>query len=225
MELETCLENLNINEVPFKGTKVLVVDIGIKNLGLCLAVIDENFLIKEIVDFNLINIALYTHNNCIAEECKLYHTKTCHDWLEHIFIEHPCFEEADIILIERQPIVGGIVVVEQIIFGKYRHKSHLISPNNVHKFLNIKHLDYDGRKQFSVNFGMKYLSFEQQVELKSYERMHDITDAIEILVYWTNKNHKEKIKQEHVARQYKEYSNIFEKLDSYRYIGEKINLD
>lgn len=223
MDIETNLEKLTIEDKPLY--KILVVDVGIKHMGLCLAFVDYEYIIEKIVDFNLIDITRYTHNNCEGgyDACKLHHTKTCWDWLEHVFMEHPCFGQADIILIERQPIVG-ITCVEQIIFGKYRSKTHLISPNNVHKFLRIAHLDYEKRKKFSEAFGMKYLSEEQQKELLTYERAHDITDAIEMLVYWTNKKHSEKIRQEYLESQQKEYTSTFERLESFRYRGGNINL-
>jgi hypothetical protein len=47
------------------------------------------------------------------------------------------FNKANFILIERQPL-NGFVAVEQIIFGCWREKSILISPNSVHKFFNMK---------------------------------------------------------------------------------------
>ena len=224
MELEIPLENLSLEEKIEKVLiKVLVVDIGIKHLGLCLAFVDKEYIIDHIVDINLIDITIYTHNNCKKEDCKLYHTKTAWDWLEHVFVEHPCFEQSDIILIERQPITG-ITSVEQIIFGKYRHKAELINPCNVHRFLNIKHLNYEQRKEFCVNFGIKYLDEKQQEELKNYERMHDICDCIEMLVYWTNKKYTEKIKQDEIDRQHVVYKDVLEKIDSFRYKPRCINL-
>jgi hypothetical protein len=143
--------------------------------------------------------------------------------MEHIYEQHPCFDQADIILIERQPIVGGIVVIEQLIFGKYRHKAKLINPVNVHKFLGIRHLNYDNRKIFSVKFGKQYLDSKLLTDLDSYERQHDITDAIEMLIYWTNKHHNELVQEEYKQSQHKQYKNVFDKLESFRYNGP-INL-
>ena len=215
MELD--LQKLTIHD----SIKILSVDIGIIHLGLCLALINNNYKLEKIVDINLIDISHYTHNRYKRDECQLYHTKTIYDMVVHILSEHPCFDEADIILIERQP-PSGLVAIEQIIFGMYRDKAQLIAPNSVHKFLGIGHLDYDNRKIFSEKFAKKYLSQDQQDELMNYERAHDIGDAIEMLVFWTNKKHLEKLKKDRYDRCNVEYKDIFEKLESFRYVPNVI---
>jgi len=214
------LMNLEIDDNERK--KVLIIDIGVKHLGLCLALINQDYTFSEIVDINLIDITNYTHNNNCIINCELYHTKTFYDWLTHVFVEHTCFDESDIILIERQPPLG-FCVVEQIIFGKYRYKSHLINPRNVHKFLGITNLDYENRKIFSEKKGSQYLSTELLCQLKTYNRQHDITDAICMLLYWLNKHNYEYKKKEQRKKmenfRINGYNNCFEYLETFRYLN------
>lgn len=186
-------------DIPNDFLNILIIDVGVHHLGMVLARINKDYTGPQIIDINLINITKYTHNNVSSDKCTLYHEKTFHDWMTHVFIEHTAFDEADIILVERQPPLG-FVVIEQIIFGKYRHKTHLIHPRNVHSFMNITHLDYDGRKEKSEILGKKYLSSEQLQEIMTFERSHDITDGICMLLYWLNKKNKEH--RDLLSRQY-----------------------
>ena len=117
----------------------------------------------------------------------MYHTKTFCDWLNHVFQEHKCFEEADYILIERQPPMG-FVAIEQLIFSKYRNKAILISPNSMHAYFKLGNFDYDKRKEYTENIcknNIKNPILLKQLEL--YHRRHDIADSVCLMLYWINK--------------------------------------
>jgi hypothetical protein len=196
--------------------KVLSVDVGVQHLGLSLALLHkEDYTIERIVDTNLIDITKYTHRVCPHEDCELYHTKTFYDWLSHVFIEHPCFEEADVILVERQPPVGAsFVVVEQIIFGRFREKTWLINPRSVHSHFNIGHYDYDGRKKISEKIANVKLSERQKKDMDLYDRKHDVADSMCQMMYWSDKrNYEYRLKE-----QQKLASNGISYLDSFVYI-------
>lgn len=170
---------------------ILIIDVGVQHLGLVLAKVSKNDYNFDIIDINLINIKEYTHNVCPIEKCELFHTKTFSDWMTHVFREHTAFEEADTILVERQPPLG-FVVIEQLIFNRYRNKTHLIHPRNVHSFMNITHLDYENRKVKSILFAKNYISFDLFKQLYSFERAHDISDGICMIAYWCNKQKKDR---------------------------------
>jgi hypothetical protein len=227
MSLENDLEKLYISgydlldiEDSEKFLKVLSIDVGVQHLGLSLALVNkENNTLIKIIDTNLIDITKFTHNVCSRKDCPLYHTKTFYDWLSHVFVEHPCFEEADAILIERQP-PGGFIVVEQIIFGRFREKTWLINPRSVHKFLGIGHFDYEGRKRMSEKAGNLVLSETLKKECEGYDRQHDISDSICQLLYWCNKqNYEYRLKEQKKLSQMKNVD-IYAYMDSFQYIPQ-----
>ncbi len=173
---------------------ILSIDIGVKHLSLVLTEVNKiTNTIIEIKNIELVDITLYTHNTIHEEDCQLHHTKTFFDWLSHIVQEYKYyFEESEIILIERQP-PQGFVVVEQILFGFFRDKSILLAPNSVHKFHNFQQLDYDQRKIASEIISLPYLTEDLRIKLKTLDRAHDITDGILQLLFYLNR---ERIKEE-----------------------------
>jgi len=217
MTLDLSLKLLSLDDIsdvepstPLKLTQeilnILIVDVGVQHLGLVLAQVKKDYTF-DIIDINLINITEYTHNVCPLEECTLFHTKTFSDWMTHIFREHTAFDEADIILVERQP-PQGFVVIEQLIFNKYRNKTELIHPKSVHSFMGIMDLDYENRKEKSVLFSKNYLSFDLFQKLYEFERAHDMTDGICMIAYWCDKQKCDK--QKNIETK-KKTSNIVDK--------------
>ena len=168
---------------------VLSVDIGVINLGISVSTLDENFNLIEIVWIDLINITRFI---CKSEEkCELYHTKTFCDWLNHVFQENRFFEEADFILVERQPPMG-FLAIEQLIFSRWRSKAILISPNSMHKFFGIGNFDYDGRKEKTEKIAREKIKDKALIEqLNYYHRCHDIADSICLMLYWISKKQEE----------------------------------
>ena len=183
-----------INEEDF--LYVLSVDIGVINLGITLSKIDREFNFIDVVWLDLINITEFSHKSVSKENCKLQHTRTFSDWLDHVYQDNEkFFQEADFIIIEKQP-PRGFVVVEQLIFNKYRNKASLINPINVHTFLNMSRLDYDGRKDRSEKIAMKMSTDPDLCEqITFYHRQHDICDSLCMLLYWLHKKREELKKQ------------------------------
>lgn len=142
---------------------------------------------------DLIHITEYVHQHGQSrDDCKLYHTKTFCDWLNHTFQENIGFYEmADFILVERQPPMG-LVVIEQLIFSKWMKKTILISPNSMHKYFEIG--DYEKRKECTDKITRMKITDEKLLEqLGFYHRTHDIADSICIMLYWIHKKHEEYI--------------------------------
>lgn len=198
---------------------VLSIDIGMYHLGLSMTTLMSDYTFKEIIWVDLIDITEYKHKYVSREECKLYHTKTFSDWIDHVQQENKIFfESADFILIERQP-PGGINAIEQLLFKMYRNKTHLIHPRNVHKYLNIGHLDYDQRKIYSTKIASRFLNCHLLEQTTYYERDHDISDSICIMLYWRDKKHKEWKRQQHFLKCNVEYKDVYIKLETFRYIS------
>jgi hypothetical protein len=185
-------ENLNIEEYK----TILCVDVGVNNLGLSCITYDDEYNFVDVIGIDLLNITEFKHPEHITTEtCTLKHTRTFSDWLEHVFIYYKnMFETVDRILIERQP-PQGFVVVEQLIFGKYRHKTELIHPSSVHSFFHISHLDYEGRKDAVENISSKYITLPEVLsEYNSFERKHDIADSITFGLFWLKTKQKDLFK-------------------------------
>jgi hypothetical protein len=170
---------------------VLSIDIGIVNLGISVGFVDKNFNIKEITYVDLFDITQFTHDHELeGVECKLYHTKSIADWMEHLFQDHlPLFRESDYILIERQPPCG-LVAIEQIIYYKWREKCILISPRSMHKYYNIGSYDYEQRKEKTMDIATKLYFWNQRAidRYETFERKHDISDSICLMGFWVGKN-------------------------------------
>lgn len=182
------------SEIQMYHCCVLSIDIGIKNLGMTVTLLNEDYSIKEIIWMDLIDIQLFVHKDGPSKkECKLNHTKTFCDWLNHVFQENmTLFEKADIILIERQPPMG-LVGIEQIIFSRWREKAVLISPNSMHKFFHIGHYDYEQRKVETIKITKKcLLSYSNlSYQFNYYDRQHDIADSLCMMLFWIDKKQKE----------------------------------
>lgn len=209
-----------INEDTCEKTyKVLSIDVGVIHLGISFSILNEDFTLKEIVWVDNIDITKYKHNKCSIDKCNLYHTKTFYDWIEHTIQENKeYFEDSDMIIIEKQP-PQGFVVVEQLIFSKYRRKTTIISPQSVHKFLNFFNLDYEKRKELSIKIGDRYLSQELIERSKQFDRRHDISDSICMLLYFINKKQEEYKKKKRYSRLTRDLNGMtaIEKLESFRY--------
>lgn len=204
-----------------KEYRILSIDVGVIHFGISVSVLNEDFTLKEIIWVDNIDITKYKHTKCSIDQCKLYHTKTFCDWIEHIIQENKeYFEESDMIIIEKQP-PQGFVVIEQLIFSKYRKKTSLISPQSVHKFFNFFDLDYEKRKELSVIISDKYLPEYLINRSKMFDRRHDISDSICMMLYFIDKKQIEYKK----AKRYNRHNenrdmngmNAFDKLEKFRY--------
>lgn len=167
---------------------ILSIDIGVIHLGVSVILLDEEFNYMDIIWVDLINITNFIHPPGMKRKhCHLHHTKTFTDWLEHFFLVYnDFFEMCDYILIEKQPPMG-FVVIEQLIFSKWRNKSILISPNSMHSYFKINDYDYEQRKEFNIKIMNELLNSSLQIQTHTYERTHDIADSICMTLYWASK--------------------------------------
>ena len=158
---------MEIKEVDLKMfMKVLAIDIGYHNMGLVVAECGKGPKIK--VDYI---------KKVTLEDYKYIKTNDMVD-LVPLFVEdhRDIFDEADTILIERQP-PGGFTNIEILLHYMFRDKVVLVSPVSMHTHFGMRHLDYDQRKDRTVTIANKY------IEDIPYERKHDIADALCMILY------------------------------------------
>jgi hypothetical protein len=159
--------------------KILAIDIGIVNLGYVF--VEQDTL--NVIECNRVNITQVVHKRVEKCNCKLYHDNCIPDYIDHFIQEHQhIFDEADLILIERQPPVG-ITNVQDLIFTRFRSKVKLISPNSIHKHFKMTKNDYELRKQESEKITESYLKDFENFQMNI--RKHDITDAMLLVIYYT----------------------------------------
>jgi len=185
---------------------ILSIDIGILNLGYVYSKlriegnihgnIPGNKLKKEYYDVNnitgieiiscdRIDITNFKHSKVKFCDCLLHHDYCIPDYLDHFIQEYSeMFDQADLILIERQPPVG-ITNVQDLLFSRFRNKVELVSPNRIHKFFGMSK-DYFERKNESERIAEKYLN-----NFNKYNnniRKHDISDAMLMIIWYYSTN-------------------------------------
>ena len=171
--------------------KVLSIDIGIINFGYVFAELSENV---NVIECNRVNIMNMRHNKVNRCDCTLHHEYCIPDYLDHFIQEHQeLFNVADIILVERQPPMG-LVNIMDLLFTKFRDKVKLINPGSIHKFFKMTKCDYELRKIESQIIANEYLN--TFVNFQNNERKHDISDAmLMILFYFHSLKNVKKIKK------------------------------
>ncbi len=169
------------------------IDVGIIHFGLTMVEVDDKYQRKSIIFCKLIDMTCMRHNMVSKECCKLHHDNCSADWITHLVQEYPKpFYDSEIILIERQPPQGH-KDIEQLVTLLFRDKIKIMSPNTMHAYFGIGHLDYDGRKDavekivFTKMKGMLNKNKVVNDYLKSLYRKHDLCDAFCIMIYYTDK--------------------------------------
>jgi hypothetical protein len=204
-----------------KDYVVLSIDVGVIHLGISVSILNHDYTLKDIIWVDNIDITSYEHRSCSQKDCTLYHTRMFSDWIDHMCQENKIFFDcADYILIEKQPPVG-FVVVEQLLFHKYRNKTVIISPRSVHNYLNIGSFDYESRKHLSEKIADRVLPPHLIEQTMMYDRRHDISDSICILLYFMNKKQTEWKRKEMRKNLHKDQDglDVFEKLELYRFLN------
>ena len=173
------------------------IDVGYVNMGVFRAVVDDSFYIYFRHAFRS-DITLMRHNRIPAHMCQIPHTRETCDRVAHFIQDNEdILEEADCILIERQPPMG-LKDVEALIMSRFRNKAILISPNKLHKFLMINTYDYEERKVHTEKIAREYLSsiytFTNEV------RRHDMADAACMCIFHADKLREQQRKKEKLER-------------------------
>jgi hypothetical protein len=201
------------------------IDVGVINLAIVKCVV-EDFKVVRVIEAHRVNLNELSHTAIPRHLCTLEHSNDAYDKIQHLFQEYGwLFSDVDQVRIERQPI-NGLVHIEQLLFGHFRSKAKLISPNSMHKHFNIQHYDYEGRKQQTTKIAWPYLS---QLPDWNQERVHDMADALCILLYSLcveHRQHNEIIRQKHIEEEFltrqrqfgqTNYTSLNEFFDQFKY--------
>jgi hypothetical protein len=147
--------------------KVLAIDIGYHNMGLVMAECGKG----PQIDIEYVK-------KVSLEDYKYIYSNDFVDLIPLFVDEHrSIFEEADTILIERQPPVG-FNNIEILLHYMFKDKVILVSPVSMHTHFGMRHLNYEERKERTVSLAEKYTDIDIP-----YERKHDIADAVCMLLY------------------------------------------
>lgn len=174
-------------ECPRKPTCIVSIDVGIIHLGLVQGKINKDGFLVALPVVELVDLTNLAHTVVKRKHCKLYHSKELSDRLDHFYQEYAhIFNDADLILIERQPI-HGLQAVQQSLFKQFRDRVILISPNKMHAHFKLCKC-YEGRKvQTTAILKEVFRKIPHDSRrLHAMDRLHDIGDAVCILIYYTH---------------------------------------
>ena len=175
---------------------IVSLDVGYINMGITRAIVDDDFNITFTDAFKE-DLTHAKHTRVNASDCTIPHTKETCDRVAHFIQEYePMFNEADHILIERQPIMG-LKDIEGLMMSRFRNKTTLVSPNRMHKFFGIRHLTYDDRKIATEEIADIHIG-----HIRTYyncTRKHDMADAVCICLLFVHN-----MKREHELKQKRE---------------------
>ena len=131
-----------------------------------------------------IDLRRLLHKRVPHEQCTIPHTRETCDRVAHFLQEYAdFFDEADHVLIERQPPVG-LKDIEGLIMQAHRAKTTLISPNKMHKFFGISRFSYEERKVRTEHIASPHLE-----GISTYEnntRRHDMADSACICLFFVD---------------------------------------
>ena len=181
---------------------IVSIDVGIIHLGM----VECDVTWEEIKVRNAFLIDITRH--CRYINCKLNHTNHMVDRIDHFIQQYKdILDKADKVLIEKQPI-QGLISVEQLLFDRLREKVVFVHPVSMHKQFGIRHLDYDGRKEYLVKYTKPFLT---GTVYDMVERKHDIADAMAMIIYW---------RRSAGTRAFRELGKPGTPFDQFRYTGD-----
>ena len=173
-----------------KKMKITSIDIGIQHFALTLCELTQDTMQIELKEAKLIDIQDF---ECERSKCTLHHDRCFADWMAHVFVKYSHFFKSDKILVERQPPCG-LVAIEQLIYSYYRDRTILISPRSVHahfkcNFDGDKQQKYEARKKkmCEITKHIRGRWAATNTEWKSWDREHDVADALAQTMYYTSK--------------------------------------
>ena len=149
--------------------KILAIDVGYHNIGLCFADCPSSEIKVEMIKkVSLEEYKFPTNSNELVSLVPAF--CEAHDHL---------FRAADVVLIERQP-PQGLKAIEVLIHYMHRDKVVLVSPNSLHAHFGMAHLNYEERKVRVEKIASHYIKHLDC----PWERKHDIADAVCMTVYY-----------------------------------------
>ena len=170
--------------------KILSIDVGLKNLGFIYASVgpgDGGRFDADVHRLGRVDLTRCRHRAVPRNRCTLRHDGHVSTRVLHFVQEHrDMFDAARVILVEQQPPTG-LTSVEAILHAIFYHKVRPVSPVALHSFFGVRHLDYEGRKQYMVRLADRHLrGFEAY---RRERRKHDVADAFAFIYFYYRREH------------------------------------
>lgn len=160
---------------------IISIDVGYHNMAMVRIKTDDDMNLT-VDGVHVINITRIPHKKISRCECKIPHTSEVADMMAHFIQEYDDYlNEADMILIERQPPTG-LTQIETLLLYLYRSKTHLVSPNSMHCHFKIGQYTYERRKECTIKLAQSYLD-----GFENLGRIHDASDAVCLAIFHTHK--------------------------------------
>ncbi len=173
--------------------RIVCFDAGITHVGMVEARVrgdgweDVTVVAARCVD--LTAIAGRAPRGAPAAGCELRHGRTLAGRFAHFVREYePTLAAADCLLVEQQPPGSAGQCFEQLLLYALPGKTSTVHPRSVHKFFGHGELDYDGRKRAAEKVAAPLLA---GVQVGGADRMHDIADAVCILLFEAERRRRE----------------------------------
>ena len=138
---------------------ILCIDPGLINLGFCYVDISDEIVILE------------------RKRVDVMKKKTISDSIDHFCETYSnYFEHAYEIVIERQPPTGAALVVQELIYSKYKDKIKFLHPSTVAAYFGTYKLKYNDRKKENREYVNNYFGIN--------ETSFDVCDSLCLAIYY-----------------------------------------
>ncbi len=157
---------------------VCSIDVGLLNLGLLFAEVNEDYSLDRVLMVEKVDMS----QRCWDKDCEFKHAPCAANRILHLVKRFQTwFDRTRFVLMEHQP-PDGMKDIEQVLYLTFWDKAFRISPNKMHAFFHIRHLDYDARKKATVERANKAL--EHLPAWHKLVRKHDVADAFCLMKVW-----------------------------------------
>lgn len=164
-----------------RGLRVVSIDVGIVNL----AISSVDILGHEECDFRWSHLVDITQFGCNRRTCTLMHDACHSDWMDHFIRRfHESFDEADFVLVERQPPQGH-KAIEALLVSAFRQKIRLIHPRSFQAFMRIGVYDYEMRKRMVERAALA--RFPAAASALDIPRSHDVAESLLFCLYFSTR--------------------------------------
>lgn len=173
--------------------RVASFDAGITHVGMVIADVSQRDNAVAVREARCVDLADVAHRRVPRAACALSHSNSLASRFAHFMQEfEPTLREAELVLVEQQPPGSAGCVFEQLLLFALPSKARTVHPRSVHAFFRIGHLDYEARKSAAERIARPHLA---GIDTSRASRMHDIADALCILLFHTAQAHKQQLAQ------------------------------
>jgi hypothetical protein len=165
--------------------RVIAIDPGISNLGVVVGTAGAarpgrsplaDFCVDRADRFSLCKAAGCVHGRVCGRDCALGHANSLPNRVLH-FAQEYNFDEADVVVMERQPPQSAGYVVEQLLQAAFGSKIAHVTPREIQGVYGACSTDgYDERKAKACAYAARFLG--RISSFSNLDRQHDVADAI-----------------------------------------------